>query len=97
MIYILMLFVWGEEYMPTENVKYGILVDSVGVEMGLMNGDRIISIDNQEIEKFYQIIPDIVLNEGGDWQIFDTKNETILKSGEQGFIRLICNENNITV
>ncbi|MBA7684806.1 hypothetical protein ES703_93219 [subsurface metagenome] len=37
--------------------------------MGLMNGDRIISIDNQEIEKFYQIIPDIVLNERKTIQI----------------------------
>ncbi len=62
-IYIMVLFVWGDEYMPTENVKYGILVDSVGIEMGLRNGDKILSIDNQEIEKFYQIIPDIVLNE----------------------------------
>ncbi len=68
-IYILILFAWGEEYLPTENVKYGILVDSVGVEMGLMNGDRIISVDNQEIEKFYQIIPDIVLNERKSIQI----------------------------
>jgi len=62
-IYILVLFVWGDEYMPTENVKYGILVDSVGIEMGLRNGDKILSVDNQEIEKFYHIIPDIVLNE----------------------------------
>lgn len=62
MIYILVLFVWGEEYLPTENVKYGILVDSVGIEMGLRNGDKILSVDNQEVENFHQIIPDIVLN-----------------------------------
>lgn len=68
-IYILILFAWGEEYLPTENVKYGILVDSIGVKMGLMNGDRIISIDNQEIENFYQIIPDIILNERKTIQI----------------------------
>ena len=68
-IYIMVLFVWGEEYLPTENIKYGILVDSVGIEMGLRNGDKILSIDNQEIEKFYQIIPDIVLNERKTIQI----------------------------
>ena len=62
-IYIMVLFVWGEEYLPSENVKYGILVDSVGMEMGLRNGDNILSVDNQEIDNFYQIIPDIVLNE----------------------------------
>ena len=68
-IYIMVLFVWGEEYLPTENIKYGILVDSVGIEMGLRNGDRIVSVDNQEVENFYQIIPDIVLNERKTIQI----------------------------
>ena len=68
-IYIMVLFVWGEEYLPTENIKYGILVDSVGIEMGLRNGDKIISVDNQEVENFYQIIPDIVLNERKTIQI----------------------------
>ena len=68
-IYIMVLFVWGEEYMPTENVKYGILVDSVGVEMGLRNGDKILSVDNQEVENFFQIIPDILLNERKTIQI----------------------------
>lgn len=69
MIYILVLFAWGEEYMPTDNVKYGILVDSVGMEMGLKNGDKIVSVDNQEIENFYKIVPDIVLNERKTIQI----------------------------
>ncbi len=68
-IYIMVLFVWGEEYLPTENVKYGILVDSVGIEMGLRIGDKILSVDNQEVENFYQIIPDIVLNERKTIQI----------------------------
>ena len=68
-IYIMVLFVWGEEYMPNENVKYGILVDSVGIEMGLRNGDKIISVDNQGVENFYKIIPDIVLNERKTIQI----------------------------
>ena len=68
-IYIMVLFVWGEEYLPTENIKYGILVDSVGIEMGLRNGDKILSVDNQEVENFYQIIPDIVLNERKTIQI----------------------------
>jgi len=68
-IYIMVLFVWGEEYLPNENVKYGILVDSVGMEMGLRNGDNILSVDNQEIDNFYHIIPDIILNERKTIQI----------------------------
>lgn len=61
-IYVLVLFGWGETYLPTSNVKYGIVTDSVGLAMGLRNGDKIISVDNQHIENFNHITADIVLN-----------------------------------
>ncbi len=68
-IYIAVMFVWGEEYLPTQNVKYGILVDSVGVQMGLQNGDKIISVDSQKIDNFAAILPDIVLNHSKTLQV----------------------------
>jgi regulator of sigma E protease len=61
-IYVLVLFAWGETYLPTGNVKYGIETDSVGFAIGLRNGDKILSVDNQYIENFVQITSDIVLN-----------------------------------
>ncbi len=63
LIYILILFGWGETYLPTSSVKYGIVTDSVGKAMGLRNGDKILSVDNQYIDNFYQITTDIVLND----------------------------------
>jgi regulator of sigma E protease len=62
LIFIMVLFAWGETYLPTASVKYGIVTDSVGHAAGLMNGDRIISVDNNYIENFHDIMPDIVLN-----------------------------------
>jgi regulator of sigma E protease len=62
LIYVLVLYAWGETYLPTSNVKYGIVTDSVGMAMGLKNGDKILSVDNQYIDNFYQIPTDIVLN-----------------------------------
>ena len=62
LIYILVLYAWGDTYLPTTNVKYGIVTDSTGYSIGLRNGDKIISVDNQHIENFAQITPDIVLN-----------------------------------
>ena len=62
LIYVLVLFAWGETYLPTANVKYGIVTDSVGYAIGLRNGDKIISVDNQHIENFMEITSDIVLN-----------------------------------
>ncbi|MEZ5010280.1 MAG: site-2 protease family protein [Bacteroidales bacterium] len=51
----------GRNYLPNSNVTYGIVTDSIGHEIGLMNGDRIVALDGQEVEKFYNIIPDIIL------------------------------------
>ncbi len=62
LLYSMILFVWGEQYLPTKNVKYGIAVSETGREMGLLSGDKIISVDGKEVEDFSKIIPVIVLN-----------------------------------
>jgi regulator of sigma E protease len=62
-LYVVILFSWGETYLPTKNVKYGIVTDSIGHAMGLRDGDKIVSVDGKYIENFYEIIPDIILNE----------------------------------
>jgi regulator of sigma E protease len=62
LIYVFVLFAWGETYLPTANVKYGIVTDSVGYAMGLRNGDKILTVDNQYVENFLHIASDIVLN-----------------------------------
>ena len=61
-LYSAVLFVWGNQYLPTKNVKYGITVTETGKEMGLRNGDKIISVDGKEVEDFSKIVPVIVLN-----------------------------------
>ena len=63
LIYVIVLYTWGETYLPTANVKYGIVTDSTGYSIGLRNGDKIISVDNQKIENFNEITSDIVLND----------------------------------
>lgn len=63
MIYVGVLYAWGETYLPTANVKFGIVTDSVGYAIGLRDGDKILSVDNQKIENFGQITSDIVLND----------------------------------
>ena len=68
-IYSLMLYVWGERYLPTENLTYGIHADSLAREIGLQNGDHIVSLDNREVEQFYQIVPTIVLDNVGTIQV----------------------------
>lgn len=62
LLYILVLFAWGETYLPTANVKYGIVTDSVGYAMGLKDGDKIVTVDNKPIENFMEITSNIALN-----------------------------------
>jgi regulator of sigma E protease len=62
-IYIFLLFIWGEQYLPTSAVKYGISVDSLGYQMGLRDGDRIIAVDHKNVEAFLDIPKNIILNE----------------------------------
>jgi len=68
-IYIVTLAAWGEEYLPTKEVKYGITVDSVGQQLGLRNGDKILSVDNQEVEDFFKIPGRIILENAQSIQV----------------------------
>ncbi|NCB07411.1 MAG: RIP metalloprotease RseP [Bacteroidia bacterium] len=68
-IYIGILYAWGEEYLPTENVKYGVVVNSVGEEVGFKTGDKILSVDHTYIDNFYKIIPTVVLDDAKTVQV----------------------------
>jgi regulator of sigma E protease len=68
-IYITVLTVWGEQYLPTSEVKYGISVNAMGTELGLRNGDRIITVDNKEVEEFSDIPRKIVLEQAKKIQV----------------------------
>jgi len=62
LIYICMLWAWGEQYLPTTEAKFGIEVDSVGRQMGLQNGDKILNLDGQKVEDFQKIPSHIILD-----------------------------------
>ena len=68
-IYIGILYAWGEQYLPTANAKYGIEVDSVGMKIGLQNGDKILTVDNLVVEDFRKIIPTVILDHASAIQV----------------------------
>lgn len=68
-IYIVMMAAFGEQYLPTSSVKYGIQVDSLGLEMGLQNGDKILSVDGVEVERFLKIPAQIIMEQAKTVQI----------------------------
>lgn len=68
-IYIGVLYAWGETYLPTKNVTYGIEVNEVGKEIGFQNGDKILTVENKEVENFLKIVPTIVLDDARTVQV----------------------------
>ncbi len=63
-VYIGLLSAYGELYLPTAEVnKYGITVDSVGMELGLRDGDKILNVDGKEIENFEKIPMTLLLED----------------------------------
>lgn len=68
-IYIGILYAWGESYLPTANVKYGIAVNETGKNVGFLNGDKILTVDNHPVENFSAVIPTIVLDNAKTVQV----------------------------
>lgn len=58
LIYVFMLFINGEKHMPVENLKYGIVAEPLGQELGLQTGDHIIALNGEKPEYFMSMIRD---------------------------------------
>lgn len=79
-LYVVVFGVWGEEYLPMKNAKYGIAVDSVGRSIGLQNGDMITAIDDKPIERFNEIPLAIILHkENGTISVNRNGKDTTVK------------------
>lgn len=52
LIFGMIFWVWGEKYLPNGQVQYGIHVDSLAYDMGLRNGDKLVSISGEPVERF---------------------------------------------
>ncbi|CAI8397656.1 MAG: Putative zinc metalloprotease [Flavobacterium sp. SCGC AAA160-P02] len=60
-IYIMLLYSYGEKYLPNDNLKDGVWVrDSLAIELGIQNGDKILAVDGKKIKKFSDIFIEFV-------------------------------------
>ncbi len=88
-IYIIMLFAWGEEYLPNSEVKFGITCDSLAMEAGLRNGDKIISLNGEPVEVFREIPAKIILDNTETIQIIRGREEKEISISPEFIGRLI--------
>jgi len=74
-IFIMIMWVWGDRYVPARNLKYGLYADSLGRRMGMQDGDNVISVEGQPIIRQGRVASTIIMNEA--------KTVTVLRSGKE--------------
>lgn len=62
-IYAMMLWYWGDSYIPTNSLKYGIVTDSLAQSIGLRDGDKILNLDGRYVEKFDKVPLEVILKD----------------------------------
>lgn len=88
-IYSAVLYTWGEDYLPTKSLKYGVSCDSLATELGFRNGDKILYVGGKEIENFQQIAHDILLNENRDVTVLRGTDTLNIKIAEDYVAKLV--------
>jgi regulator of sigma E protease len=68
-IFSMILYTWGEDYLPAKNLTYGVYVDTLGENIGIRNGDHIVSVNGKEVENFNKLSGDFILNEAQTIQV----------------------------
>jgi regulator of sigma E protease len=63
LIFIVILWVWGKEYMPPANAKYGIVADSLAQTVGLRDGDIVLKYDTTAVKNIVAVKNYIQLHE----------------------------------
>ena len=92
-IYIGLLTKEGEQYLPTAEVnKYGISVDSLGYELGLRDGDKILSIDGEYVENFQQIPMQIILDKAKTIEVERNGKDTVINLPEDAVTKLLSSQ-----
>ena len=93
-IYIGLLAKEGKSYLPTEQVnKYGISVDSLGYELGLRDGDKILAVDGQYIEDFSDIPLQIILDKAKTIEVERAGKDTIINLPPDAVTKLLGSQN----
>jgi len=60
-LFWLILFKWGESYVPAENAKYGFVFHPIANEIGLQNGDNVLKAGTFVIEDIEELAKHILL------------------------------------
>lgn len=76
-IYAGILMAWGEKKVYNNSLQYGISVeDSLIKSFGFRDGDKILTMDGEPVENFYNVIPELIVSDSVSVER-DGKHQTI--------------------
>lgn len=61
-IYSAVFYTWGQEYLPLKNAKYGLSFSQTMLDNGFKNGDNIVKIDGQPVERRADVVEKILID-----------------------------------
>ncbi len=62
-IFIMIMWTWGDKYVPAANLRYGVYADSLGRKIGMQDGDKIIAVAGKTVERQGTVGSEIIMNE----------------------------------
>ena len=62
-IYSMILFTWGDAYLPNKNLVDGVVCSDFAKELGFQNEDKIITVDGEKLKRFSDINENMVLRD----------------------------------
>jgi regulator of sigma E protease len=68
-IYIGVLWSFGDKYLPTDNLKFGVICNKQAQQIGFRDCDKIVSVANKHIENFDEIASQLVLDNAPSIQV----------------------------
>ena len=92
-LYAMVLYTWGEQYLPTDNVKYGIVTNDTGREIGFQNGDKILDVDGKKVADFSKVIPTVVLENASYVDVERDGNEVKVPITQESIAKLLKAKN----
>lgn len=83
-IYIMLMYSYGEKYLPVENLKDGVWVqDQLAKDLGLQTGDKILTVDGEKVKKFRELTLSFI---NGESYTIERNGEVIQKDIPTNFI-----------
>ncbi|MCQ2283662.1 MAG: RIP metalloprotease RseP [Bacteroidales bacterium] len=82
-IYIAICFTWGREYIPMENVRYGMEFSKEMQDAGFQNGDKILLVDTVKPQTINDFMNNLLLE--------DVKTVTVDRGGEKVVLNISKN------